>query len=69
MSIQTDQCLLAVVDSAAEVSIILDKVYQSLKKPPKKLQDIYVTHRGLTNGDARVHRGPCSFENRFEVVS
>ena len=30
----------AVVDSAAEVSIISDKVYRLLKKPPKKLQEI-----------------------------
>ena len=30
-----DRCVSAVVDSAAEVSIISDKVYRSLKKPPK----------------------------------
>ena len=35
-----DRCVSAVVDSAAEVSIISDKVYRSLKKPPKKLQEI-----------------------------
>ena len=35
-----DRFVSAVVDSAAEVSIISDKVYRSLKKPPKKLQEI-----------------------------
>ena len=30
-----DRCVSAVVDSAAEVSIISDKVYRSLKKPLK----------------------------------
>ena len=34
------QCVSAVVDSAAEVSLISDKVYRSLAKPPKKLQDV-----------------------------
>ena len=36
-----DWCVSAVVDSAAEVSIISDKVYLLLKKyPPKTLQEI-----------------------------
>ena len=35
-----DRCVSAVVDSAAEVSIISDKVYRSLKKTPNKLRDV-----------------------------
>ena len=41
MNIQVgNRCVSAVVDSAAEVSLISDKVYRSLAKPPKKLQDV-----------------------------
>lgn len=34
-----DKEVTVIVDSAAEVSIISDKVYQSLKNPPKKLRE------------------------------
>ena len=41
MNIQVgNRCVSAVVDSAAEVSLISDKVYRLLAKPPKKLQDV-----------------------------
>ena len=36
----------AVVDSAAEVTIISDKVYQSLRIPPKKLYDVLLDTAG-----------------------
>lgn len=36
----------AVVDSAAEVTIISDKIYESLTTPPKKLYDVQLDTAG-----------------------
>ena len=45
--VQIDNSLVeAVIDSAAEVTIISDKVYQSLRIPPKKLYDVRLDTAG-----------------------
>ena len=47
MAIQVgDKHVEAVVDSAAEVSIISDRVYKALKKPPPKLRDVKLLTAG-----------------------
>ena len=41
MAIQVgNRSVKAVVDSAAEVTIVSDKVYETLKHPPKKLREV-----------------------------
>ena len=47
MAIQVgDRPVKAVVDSAAEVTIVSDKVYETLKHPPKKLREVTLLAAG-----------------------
>ena len=41
-----DRPVKAVVDSAAEVTIVSDKVYETLKHPPKKLREVTLLAAG-----------------------
>lgn len=47
-----------VVDTAAEVKIISDKVYQSLKKPPPTLRDVKLLIAGRKMGMNVLMVGP-----------
>ena len=54
----------AVVDSAAEVTIVSDKVYEALKHPPKKLREVTLQ----IAGDEGVCSGTSQNENWHSVV-
>ena len=41
-----DKPVRAIVDSAAQVTIISEKMYRKLKRPPKKLRDVTLSTAG-----------------------
>ena len=63
-----DKEVTGIVDSAADVSIISDKVYQSLKNPPKKTPQVNTTNRWPSAGHARFYCWSCKIENWLKMV-
>ncbi|KAH3872793.1 hypothetical protein DPMN_036016 [Dreissena polymorpha] len=47
MKVQVDDIVVdAVVDSAAEISIISDRIYEAMKQPPPRLRDVKLLMTG-----------------------
>ena len=65
----------AVVDSAAEISIISDRIYKSMQCPPPKLCDVKLltagrklSMQGLVVGPVKLRIGSCWYEEQLYVA-
>ena len=65
----------AVLDSAAEVTVVSDKVYEALKHPPKKIREVtlqtagrQMAMRGFIAGPVRVKIGTRWYSENVYVV-
>ena len=70
-----DVAVEAVLDSSAEVTITSEKIYESLKKPPKKLYDVrldtagrQLSMNGFVAGPVKLQIGRSTYEGPVYVA-